>query len=174
MALFSRLIAMFTGRPVPADRATREPVRSTSLPVRTPVLVPRRSLPDALSAAPPQLAVSVTFSGPSDPTIPISDADVARAASPYAFVLTNELPALKTADQWWEAATHKRRATEGSDKAFAWLTPFVPLEIAKLEQLRAAQSWGPHGAKNIAKELRALVREQRKAKQPHADLLQAL
>ena len=174
MALFSRLVAMFTGRPVPADRATREPVRSTSLPVRTPVLVPRRSLPDELSTAPPQLAVSVTFSGPLGPTIPISDADVARAASPYAFVLTNELPAPKTADQWWEAATHKRRATEGSDKAFAWLTPFVPLEIAKLEQLRAAQSWGPHGAKNIAKELRALVREQRKAKQPYADLLQAL
>lgn len=92
----------------------------------------------------------------------------------YAFVLAEELPILPTSDQWWSEEIHKRRLRDGSDKAFAWLKPFMPLEIAKLEPLRKAQEWGPHGALALAKELRALIREKRKAKEPHADLLSAL
>lgn len=81
---------------------------------------------------------------------------------------------LKTADQWWNEDTQKRRRREGSEKAYAWVLPFVSVEIAKLEQLQAAQEWGPHSAGAIAKELRALIRERRKAKEPYQELLQAL
>lgn len=50
----------------------------------------------------------------------------------------------------------------------------MSLDIAKLEQLKGAQEWGPPGASAMAKGLRALIRERRKAKQPHEDLLHAL
>ena len=81
---------------------------------------------------------------------------------------------MKTADQWWNEDTHKRRQRERSEKAYAWLLPFLPLEIAKREHVQAAQEWGPHGASAIAKELRALIRERRKAKEPYQELLLAL
>lgn len=160
MGLFDKLVLMFTGRPsaeVSREAAVSRPERMAPVPNPSPVA-----------------SISVTFSGPSTPAAHVSDAEVAEAAKPYAFVLTNELPPLKVADQWWEEATHKRRLREGSEKAYAWLLPFIPLEVAKLEQLQKAQQWGPHGANSLAKALRALIRERRKAKQPHEDLLQAL
>jgi DNA polymerase-3 subunit epsilon len=104
----------------------------------------------------------------------VSDAEVAERVAEHAFVLTTDPPALKTADEWWNEETHKRRRREGSEKAYAWLLPFVRLDIAKLPQLQAAQEWGPHGAGAIAKELRTVIREKRKAKEPHQDLLLAL
>jgi DNA polymerase-3 subunit epsilon len=77
-------------------------------------------------------------------------------------------------EQWWSEETHKRRRRARSEEAYTWLLPFVPLDIAKLERLQAAQEWGPHGASGLAKSLRALIRERRKAKEPHQDLLMAL
>lgn len=137
-----------------------------------------RAQAPALSAAPasPSTAGSstVTITGPTGPAVEVSDAEVAERGEAHAFVLTTNPPALKTADQWWNAETHKRRRREGSEKAYAWLLPFVPLDIAKLPQLQAAQEWGPHGASSIAKELRALIREKRKAKESHLGLLRAL
>jgi len=94
----------------------------------------------------------------------VSDAEVAERAGAYAYVLTTNPPALKTADQWWNEDTHKRRRREGSEKAYAWLLPFVPLDIVKLPQLQAAQERGPHGASAIVKELRAIIRAKRKAR----------
>lgn len=108
------------------------------------------------------------------PSVEVSDIEVAERVREYAFVLTTDPPALKTVDQWWNEDTQKRRRREGSDKAYAWLLPFVPVEIAKLKQLHAAQQLGPHGAGAIAKNLRALVRERRKAKARYQELLQAL
>lgn len=132
----------------------------------------------AASVSSPQqddgISFTVTITGPVSSTIKVSDDEVAERAREHGHVLNNELLALKTADQWWNEDTHKRRRREGSVKAYAWLLPFVPLEIAKMEQLRAAQEWGPHGSEGVAKELRALIRERRKAKAPHHDLLQAL
>lgn len=118
--------------------------------------------------------ITVTITGPAGPSVQVSDAEVAERVHEHAFVLTTDPPALKTADQWWNEDTQKRRRREGSDKAYAWLLPFVPVEIAKLKQLQAAQEWGPHGAGAIAKELRALIREYRKAKEPYQELLRAL
>ncbi len=162
MGLFDKLVSKLTGNPTPSPHPAG------------PQEVGR---PEPVSPAPsqrPAFSMSVTFSGPTGPTVQVSDSEVAQAASQYVFVLTNELQPLKTADQWWEEATHKRRVREGSEKAYEWFLPFVPLEIAKREQLRKAQEWGPHSANTVAKELRALIRERRKAKQPQADLLLAL
>ncbi len=120
-----------------------------------------------------ELTVTVTYSG-TQSTAAVSDAEVAAAAERHVFVLANELAPLKTADQWFEEATQKRRLHDGSEKAYEWLMPFLPLEVAKYEQLKPYLTWGPNSAGGIAKELRALVRDRRKAKQPWAELMPAL
>lgn len=148
MGLFDRLISKLTAS-TPAPDPTRTQSRSTG-------------------------GIEVTITGPDGPAVQISDVEVAERSREHAFVLTTDPPALKTADQWWNEDTHKRRRREGAEKAYAWLLPFVPLEVAKREQLQAAQEWGPHGAGAIAKELRALIRERRKTKDQHHELLFAL
>ena len=122
----------------------------------------------------PSASIKVTFTSSASPSVRVSDAEVAELVQKYAFVMTTDPPALKAADQWWNEATHKRRRREGSEKAYAWLQPFVPIEVAKLQELHGAQENGPYGALAIAKALRALIRGRRKAKEPHQDLLQAL
>lgn len=154
MGLFDKLTSMFRG--------------GTPAAAPAPASKPPERQADGLT-----LTVSIT--GPSGPTVPVSDAEVAAALAPFAFVLNNELPPLKTADQWWEEATHKRRQRDGSEKAFSWLEPFVPVTLAKsLPLATATNDRGPMRAEALAKELRALVRERRKLKQPHEDLLRAL
>lgn len=152
MGLFNKLLSKLTGSTAPSPSPSLGAVdqqRTTS-------------------------GLTVTITGPAGPTAQVLDAEVAERVREYAFVLTTDPPALKTAEQWWNEDTQKRRKREGSEKAYAWLLPFVPLEIGKLEQLQAAQEWGPHGAGAIAKELRALIRERRKAKEPYQELLRAL
>jgi DNA polymerase-3 subunit epsilon len=149
MGLFDKLLSKLTGAALP----------SPSTPP-TAVVQPRTTT-----------GITVTITGPAGPSVQVS---VAERVREHAFVLTTDPPTLKTADQWWNEDTQKRRRREGSEKVYAWLLPFVPVEIAKLKQLQAAQEWGPHGAGAIAKGLRALIRERRKAKEPYQDLLQAL
>lgn len=121
-----------------------------------------------------EVTFTVTTSGPAEAVVEVSDSEVADRVKEHAFVLDTDLPLLKTADQWWEEEVHKRRVRDGSEKAYAWLLPFVPLEIAKLELLTNVLQRGPHGAAEIAKLLRALIRERRKANQPYTELLMAL
>jgi DNA polymerase-3 subunit epsilon len=118
--------------------------------------------------------VTATITPTVRPMVQVLDADVAERVSGYDFVLTTDPPSLKASEQWWNEDTHKRRRREGSQKAFSWLLPFISLEVAKLERLQSSQECGPHGAKSIAKELRALIRERRKANQPIQELLCAL
>ena len=120
------------------------------------------------------VGITVTITGPDGPAVEVSDAEVAERARDHAFVLTTDPAPLKTADEWWNEETHKRRLRDGSEKAYAWVLPFVSLDVAKLPELQAVQEWGPHGASAVAKQLRALIREKRKAKTPHQDLLTAL
>ena len=102
------------------------------------------------------------------------DAESAGRVEALAYVFRMDLPPVRAADQWWNEETYKRRLREGSELIYAWLLPFIPIEVAKLDQIQKCMQWGPHGAGAIAKELRAIIRERRKAKQPYVDLLQAL
>jgi len=152
MGLLDKLISKLTGGTAPSPS-----------PQPSAVVQPRTTT-----------GITVTITGPAGPSVQVSDAEVAERVKEHAFVLTTDPPALKAAEQWWNEDTQKRRRREGAEKAYAWLLPFIPLEIAKLEKLQAAQEWGPHGAGAIAKELRALIRECRKAKEPYQELLHAL
>lgn len=137
-----------------------------------------QSAAQAPSAAltPPQNTggIRITITNSSSPSVEVSDAEIEERVSAYSFVLTTDAPVLKTANEWWNEDTHKRRRREGSEKAYAWVLPFLPINLAKLHQLQAAQEWGPHGANAIAKELRALIRERRKLKEQFNDLLKGL
>ncbi|WP_238363434.1 PolC-type DNA polymerase III [Casimicrobium huifangae] len=152
MGLFDKLFSKLTGGPTP-----------------TPVTVPAAVVQSRMDAG-----ITVTITGPAGPSVQVSDAEVAERVLEYAFVLTTDPPVLEAADQWWNEDTHRRRRRESPEKAYAWVLPFVSVEIAKLEQLQAAQEWGPHSAGAIAKELRVLIRERRKAKEPCPELLKAL
>jgi DNA polymerase III epsilon subunit-like protein len=137
--------------------------------------VPSSSTPPTTEVQPQTTTdITVSINRPAGSSVQVSDIEVAEYTRKYAFVLTTDPPALKTADQWWSEDTQRRRKREGSEKLHSWLLPFVPVEIAKMEQLQTAQVWGPQRADAIAKELRAIIRERRKAKQPYKDLLQAL
>jgi DNA polymerase III epsilon subunit-like protein len=152
MGLFDKLLSKLTDAAVP----------SQSTPITEKVQLRTSS------------GITVTITGPAGPSVQVSDAEVAERVREHAFVLTTDPPPLKPADQWWNEDTQERLRCEGSEQVYAWLLPFVPIEIAKLEQLQAAQKFGPHFGSVLAKGLRALIRERRKAKEPYQDLLQAL
>jgi DNA polymerase-3 subunit epsilon len=162
MGLLDKLIAGFKGAAAGMQASAERREQAAGTPSTTVLPVGRG------------ITITMACSGPQSPAVEVPASEVAERASQYAFVLAGELPQLVTADQWWHEDTHKRRLRDGSDKAFAWLLPFMPPEIAKLEPLRKAQERGPHGATTLAKELRALIRERRKAKEPHEALLRAL
>lgn len=57
---------------------------------------------------------------------------------------------------------------------YQWLKPFIPQEIAQHLALKAVLQRGAANVKTILPALRALIREKRKAKENHRQLLQAL
>lgn len=104
----------------------------------------------------------------------IFEKEVIEAVKQYDFVLVNKLGRLKTGDQWFEETTQKRRLRTSSDKVYAWLLPFMPFEIAKLCEIQNVVNWGLNSVSVIPKQLRVLIRERRKLKEPYDDLLRAL
>ena len=94
--------------------------------------------------------------------------------SGYNYVFEREFAPLKAAERWWHEATHMRRLRESSEKVLAWVTPFVTPEVAAHEGFKGFGEFGPLGASGIAKKLRVLIREKRKTKEPHEQLLRAL
>ena len=177
MGFLSRLLAKLTGAPAPSIAGESASKVEQQFVVQEP---PSGPLPPATPAGPGQVvgdvSVSVSVLGPHGPAhVAIRQAEVDERVGRYSFVLRNDLPALKTAEQWWDEEAQKRRMRDGSDKAYAWLTPFVPLELLKLLKLTESQAtWGLSTALLIVKTLRAKIRAKRKNKEPHTDLLQAL
>lgn len=152
MGLFDRLTSMFRGSPATMPPAQEKP----------------------LSPSEPKLVLTASLSTPY-PAAEVSDAEVAEALEQYRFVLDRAPPPLKTADRWWDEAAHKRRLRDNSEKAFSWLPPFLPVELIKTAAPDHAKNpSGPLCAKDMAKALRAVVRERRKLKQAHEDVLLAL
>ena len=160
MGLLHKLLSVLSSKPTPAIAA---PVNQQTVTV-APVPI----------AHAPAVALSVTISGPAGYEYAVSDEAVARGMARHAYVLGPELAPLKPADRWWDEATHKRRLREGSDKAIAWATPFAAPHVAADAACTGFREFGPLRASSIAKELRALIREKRKAKEPHEQLLRAL
>lgn len=117
--------------------------------------------------------VAVSVSG-ANPEVHVPDEEVVERAREHAFVLHSDLPPLKTAHQWWNDAAQKRRVRDEADKAYAWVAPFVSLDVAESEALKAAMKAGPRGLGTIVKELRALIRDRRKSGEPHLQLLSSL
>jgi len=120
------------------------------------------------------ITVTVSYSGATLPGVIISESDVSDAVERYDFVLKSELQPLKAADRWFDETMQKRRLRDGSEKVYNWLLPFLPLEVARLEQLSKFLAQGPISAGGVVAALRALIRERRRAKQAFDDLVHAL
>lgn len=118
--------------------------------------------------------ITATMDGRSGQTVQVSDDEVADRVSKYTFVVTTDLPTLKPPDQWYNEEAQQRRYREKSKKLYAWLSPFVPIEIAQLINLTHPQDSNPNASRSIAKKLRASIRERRKAKKPYRELLSSL
>ncbi|MGJ7509871.1 3'-5' exonuclease [Variovorax sp. GT1P44] len=170
MGILSRLFKFFDA---PAEQGRR----STSVDVLNEVNTPA-PVPTAQVVSPPELGVTmtVTLQGMPDlPDVEVTEADVSNALATCRFVLDRRIGPLRASEQWWNEEAHNRRVKAGSPKATLWLEPFVPVNIIQgLPLASATNPRGPLAAGLVVKELRAAVRERRKAKQPFEDLLRAL
>jgi DNA polymerase-3 subunit epsilon len=124
------------------------------------------------SSSAKETSISVTVA--QLPQSEVSHAEVAERASQYAFVLANELPALKAGDQWWSEKSNKRRMSDNSPKAYAWLEPFMSRELVESLQVPTVLERGPIAIDLAMKAIRVRIRERRKEKASFEDLLQGL
>lgn len=105
------------------------------------------------------------------PSVP----ELERRMQKYAYVFNDRLPAVETQDQWWnETRSSQAAGDRKAGSAHKWFEPFVPEVTASIELLLQKAAWGPQSLPDVIREVRALIRTSRKAKQPHEDLLKAL
>ncbi|WP_291518718.1 3'-5' exonuclease [Acidovorax sp.] len=176
MGFFDKVVEVIRGpRPVAVVRPSADaPVPSgASLVVSTEPVPPITPSPTLAAAAP--APAPVMPAAPAATPTPTIEMQIEEALSRYRFVLDGPLPALEADDQWWEEEHHKRQLREAPEQAVAWAEPFLPAELVRAHLTEhALNPWGPLGARELAKALRGLVRERRKQKAPHADMLRAL
>jgi len=123
----------------------------------------------------PDTSLFITTQAQACSAAEITDKEVTAVASRFAFVPANDLAQLDAVDQWWDMDLHQHRLLGGDEKRYAWLEPFLPVDLVKREQLKSVLTeWGPLDAPAVAKELRGMIRTRRMHKQPYADLLRAL
>ncbi|MDY0301433.1 MAG: 3'-5' exonuclease [Trichlorobacter sp.] len=125
------------------------------------------------------IKIEVTYASRlSESTTEVSDEEVAERLGEHAFILASELSPLRPSEAWWNEESQKRRRLNGSKKKNEWLLPFMPIdtielpEISNLEQ--QSYSWGPHSSSDVAKVIRAQIRNRRKSKEPYDELLISL
>lgn len=140
----------------------------SELPVLSPVAPPAPFLEKSPDHPAPRQGMPITLTASVMPEIDvqITEAEVTAALEPFLFVLSKELPPLEPVHQWWNLDV-PRKSLPG------WLTPFVHVPIDQATLPSATQS-DLRAAADMARELRARIRLQRKAKQPHTELLLAL
>jgi DNA polymerase-3 subunit epsilon len=106
----------------------------------------------------------------------VTQEEVDEAVAQYRFVLEQPpLAPVAPRDAWWNVGLQERRVRAGSGTVLAWVPPFLPLElVAGIAPELVRSAAGPFCAKDLARALRAAVRERRKLKQPQEELLRAL
>ena len=105
---------------------------------------------------------------------PVTPEEIEAWISQYDYVLSAELPALERKHRWWDEGVQKKRLNANSDDAHAWLLPFVSAEAVSREELQPARSGCFRDIQFATRNLRISIRELRRQKQPHEELLQAL
>lgn len=168
MGILSRLFKFFDAPPLHERRPT-------FVDVLDEVNAPAPAAQEA-SSADRGIKVTVTLQGMPDlPEVEVTEEDVSNALAMCRFVLARRMEPARPSEQWWNEEAHNRRVKARSPKATLWLEPFVPLSIIQgLPLASATNPRGPLQAGLVVKELRATIRDRRKAKQPYRDLLRAL
>ena len=130
----------------------------------------------------PSVGLSITSDGdliistPGDDRFdfPVTPEEIAAWTSQYDYVLAAELPALERKHRWWDEGVQKKRLKANSGDAHAWLLPFVSAEAISREELQPVRGGSFRGIQFAIRNLRTSIRELRRQKQPHEELLQAL
>lgn len=178
MGFFDKVLEVIRG-PLPAavvqpraDATEQSSVSPSPVTEPVPRIIPTLAV---AAPAPAPAPASVMPAAPAATPATAIETQIEEALARYRFVLDGPLPALGADDQWWEEEHHKRHLREATETAATWAEPFLPAELVRghLPE-HALNPWGPLGARELAKALRGLVRERRKQKAPHAELLRAL
>src|SRR5436309_4492393 len=106
MGLLSKLVAKVMAR----SEARQQPT------VESPLITRIHGEPPPVTTTDPGLGFTGSITVPASPSV--SESEVAERVREYAFVLNSDPPQLKTGEQWWSEKTHKRRRSEGSDRAY--------------------------------------------------------
>jgi len=121
-----------------------------------------------------EITMDVEYEGPDVPEVEVTDEEIETRVKQYAFIFEDERPKqLKGTEAWFKERNHNKFLKTEPERALDWILPFVPQSIASLDRLRPIVEQGPSGHL-LMKELRALIRERRKSKEPYGDLLEAM
>jgi hypothetical protein len=171
MSLFNRIKGAFLGS------ESSPPVGGTS-----PILVtPDRSqgatvtVEAAFGGEPVRLSISISTSiGESNGAYGATVEQLSGKLDEYAYVFSPVVPVEENFSPWFSADPCPLYAKQRDQTKGDWIHPFMSPQVAALPSVGSLISQGVNGHKRLAVALRALIREKRKAKEDHQELLHAL
>lgn len=171
MSLFNRIKSAFLGS------ESSPPVADSSPIVAAPDRSQRSTVTvEAPSGGEPvRLSISISTSiGESNGAYGATAEQLSRKLDEYAYLLSPVVPAEESFSPWFSASPCPLNGKQRDQNRGDWIHPFMSRKIADLPSVGPLVSQGVNGHKRLAVALRALIREKRKAKEDHQELLRAL
>lgn len=171
MSLFSKIKSAFLGdESSPPIAATRPRADGVEHSQRTMAAVDAASGDESV-----RISFAITTSiGESNGAHGATAEQLSRKLNEYAYVFSPVVPAEESFSPWFSASPSSLNAKQRDRTKGDWVRPFMSSQIAALPALKPHVSQGVNGHKKIAVALRSLIREKRKAKEEHQELLHAL
>lgn len=169
MGLFASIKAALLGN----DRGDEVAEKTTQRQAASPATSHFQSAPVDVALGGITISVSSSWSGNTNQR-PVDARDVERKFNDYAYVCSPVLPGEISAPLWFPGLGLRSAVGEILPEDRRWLIPFMDEDVITSAAMRIVAIQGPHRHKSIAVALRALIREKRKAKEPHHNLLHAL
>lgn len=171
MSLFNRIKSAFLGS------ESTPPVDNSPPSTATPDCSQRSTVTveAAFGGEPARLSISISTSiGESNGAYGATAEQLSRKLDEYAYVFSPVVPAEESFSPWFSGDPCPLYAKQRDQTMGDWIHPFMSPQVAALPSVGPLISQGVNGHKRLAVALRALIREKRKAKEEHQELLHAL